>query len=69
MLSKSTSPTRGNVRAAVAKNLRQLLEWVDVGNDRDGRKETANFQLLKDICCLQHNYTRELVPVVSASIL
>ena len=51
-------------QAELAKNLRQLLDWTDVGLDRDGRDETANFQLLSKIWCLQHDVSREIVAVV-----
>ena len=40
------------------------LGWMDVGNDRDGRDETANFQLLNKIWCLKHDVSGEIVAVV-----
>ena len=48
----------------LAKNLRQLLGWTNVGDDRDGCDETANFQLLTNIWCLQHDVSRDIVAVV-----
>ena len=45
-------------------NLQQLCGWGDVGFDRDGRKETANWQLLEDVHWLKHDKSDELVPVV-----
>ena len=48
----------------LAGNLRQLLGWTMVGHDRDAREETANFQLLTKIWCLQHDVSHEIVAVV-----
>ena len=51
-------------RTQLKKNLKQLLGWTEVGNDRDGRRETENFQLSTDIVCLQHTVSKEIVPLV-----
>ena len=54
----------------VARNLRQLLGWTEVGNgrgdknDRTGRKEAANWQMLSEVNWLKHDDGAEIVPLV-----
>ena len=51
-------------RAQLASNLRQLLGWTDVGDDRDDRKMASNFKMLVNVWCLQHDKTHEIVVCV-----
>ena len=48
----------------LAGNLRQLCNWEQVGQDRSGRYEASNWQLLANISWLRHESSSTAVPIV-----